>query len=70
MRVGKALTGLRKRLEAAAWHKWKFGKHIFQSEEDDDGGDIIGKGSALLIEAGRERKVSPTSLMFELWHYI
>lgn len=58
MLVGNAFTGLRKRLLACAWHKWRFGKHLFSNQDQEGDECIISKGSALLHEAGLHRKVS------------
>lgn len=64
LRVGETLLGLKLRLLAAAWHKWRFGKHLHRSEGEDDeegGGqaEVIGKGGVLLLTACSHRTVRP-----------
>lgn len=64
LRVGETLLGLKLRLLAAAWHKWRFGKHLHRSEgEEEEGGgqaEVIGKGGVLLLTACSHRTVRPS----------
>jgi hypothetical protein len=57
IQVGDTLMGLRGRLLAAAWFKWKFGRHLYDDGDDTEDAGAIGRGSALLREAGNYRKV-------------